>query len=69
MAINIGTGERIDHPAADDGRFTELCTEIARLREQKLRWMALVDQRAIEVGTLKIEIKRLQRVIESSTEP
>jgi hypothetical protein len=48
MAINIGTGERIDHPAADDGRVTELCTEIARLREQKLRWMALADQRAIE---------------------
>ena len=53
MAINIGTGERIDHPAADDGRFTELCTEIARLREQKRGWMALADQRAIEVGALK----------------
>jgi hypothetical protein len=31
--------------------------------------MALADQRAIEVGTLKTEIKRLQRVIESSTGP
>jgi hypothetical protein len=40
-----------------------LCTEIARLREQKLRWITLADQRTIEVGTLKTEIKRLQRVI------
>jgi hypothetical protein len=31
--------------------------------------MALADQRAIEVGTLKTEIKLLQRVIESSTGP
>jgi hypothetical protein len=68
MTINIGAGERIDHPAAGDGRITELCTEIARLREQKLRWMALADQRAIEVGTLKTEIKRLRQVIESRTE-
>jgi hypothetical protein len=33
------------------------------------RLSALADQRAIEVGTLKTEIKRLQRVIESSTGP
>jgi hypothetical protein len=34
--------------------------EIERLREQKRRWMELADQRAIEVGTLKTEITRLQ---------
>jgi hypothetical protein len=48
----------------DDQQIARLCAEIERLREQKHRWMAVADQRAIEVGTLKTEIKRLQLVIE-----
>jgi hypothetical protein len=46
-----------------------LNADIERLREERRRWITLADQRAIEVGTLKTEIKRLQRAIESSTGP
>jgi hypothetical protein len=41
-------------------REASLCAEIERLREEKLRWMALADKRAIEVGTLKVETERLR---------
>jgi hypothetical protein len=45
-------------------QIAKLRAEIERLRQQTRRWMALADQRAIEVGTLKTEVRRLQRVIE-----
>ena len=47
--------------AMNHQQIEKLHAEIVRLREEKRRWMALADQRAIEVGTLKTELKRLQR--------
>jgi hypothetical protein len=44
----------------DDQQIARLYAEIARLREERRRWMALADQRAIEVGTLKVQVERLQ---------
>ena len=63
--VNVG---ETDEPARQQ-QIAKLRADIERLREQKRGWMALADQRAIEVGTLKTEIKRLQRVIESSSGP
>jgi hypothetical protein len=48
-----------------DGQIARLTAEIGRLREQKRQWMRLADERAIEVGTLKTELKRLQRALET----
>jgi hypothetical protein len=45
----------------DDQQIARLNAEIERLREQKCRWMRLADERAIEVGTLKLEVERLQK--------
>jgi hypothetical protein len=42
-------------------QIARLNAEVERLREERRRWIALADQWAIEVGTLKTEIKQLQR--------
>lgn len=41
----------------------QLRAEIERLRTDKARWMALADKRAIEVGTLKVQVARLQAAL------
>jgi hypothetical protein len=47
----------------DSPDTTQLRAEIERLRTAKRRWMALADERAIEVGALKVEVERLREAL------